>query len=440
MTSTLSWTKYGPLEDETTILDPLAFDYFAQLLGNIVLPSFTTRTSRARYYSMVCYGIYISNRYLLDKGKIYYEKDVLEAFKLYERYWARAVVEYYAGELYERDGKERDFRGKRSALRAYNDELESLNYHFLTRQLELGGLGAYRSSLEDLELIKEDLGLTHKGIKLAEHFIKSSIYDKLVLRAMNEERIVKKEGKGSLTSFGFHGLLDGSTNEDFYKIPEHQEEINLLKEYILDNPKNNAAITYIYQHSNAGNSMDIAEQISLQKAESDVGKRVVLGFKTILAFEELAIIMNRIWCAIIRSAEEYLGKLTIEQAVTGCIEYLEALSQGYYIKRLLGESEYREIVRSYHGDSFAVLLGGFQNITEEKYGDFLISLIKYHTSVMKRRNSGPWIILDGKDIIVTAGYDYPKKTEKLDFLHGYKISNILTLIKDTGWVPGDKVY
>lgn len=32
MTSTLSWTKYGPLEDETTILDPLAFDYFAQLL------------------------------------------------------------------------------------------------------------------------------------------------------------------------------------------------------------------------------------------------------------------------------------------------------------------------------------------------------------------------------------------------------------------------
>lgn len=49
--------------------------------------------------------------------------------------------------------------------------------------------------------------------------------------------------------------------------------------------------------------MDIVEQISLQKAESDIGKRVVLGFKTILAFEELAIIMNRIWCAIIRSLE-----------------------------------------------------------------------------------------------------------------------------------------
>ena len=440
MTSTLSWTKYGPLEDETTILDPLAFDYFAQLLGNIVLPSFTTRTSRARYYSMVCYGIYISNRYLQEKGKICYEKDVLEAFKLYERYWARAVVEYYAGELYERDGQERDFRGKRGALRAYNDKIVSLNYRFLTRQLELGALGAYRSSLEDLELIKNDLSLTHKGIKLKEHFVKSSIYDKLVLRAMNEERIVTKEGKGSLTSFGFHGLLDGSTNEDFFQLPEHQKEISLLKEYILDNPKNNAAITYIYQHSKTGNSMDIVERISLQNAESDIGKSVVLGFKTILAFEELAIIMNRIWCATIRSAEEYLGKLTIEQAIAGCKEYLETLSQGNYIKRLLEESEYREIVSSYHGASFAILLVEFQNITEENYGDFLISLIRYHTSVMKRRNSSSWIILDGKDIIVTTGYDYPKKSEKLKFLHGYKISNILMLIKDTRWVPGDKIY
>lgn len=56
MTSTLSWTKYSPLEDETTILDPLAFDYFAQVLGNVVLPSFTTRTSRARYYSWYVTG------------------------------------------------------------------------------------------------------------------------------------------------------------------------------------------------------------------------------------------------------------------------------------------------------------------------------------------------------------------------------------------------
>jgi len=442
MVSTLSWTKYGPLEDETSILDPLAFDYFAQLLGNVVLPSFTTRTSRARYYSMVCYGIYISNIYLQKKGKIYYEKDVLDAFKLYEKYWARAIVEHYDGKLYERDGKERELRGKRGALRAYNDKTVSLNFRFLTRQLELGGLGAYRSSLEDLELIKEDLNLTHKGMNLAKNFINISTYDKLVLRAMNEEKIIMKEGKGTLSSFGFHGSLDGRINEASakYFVPVHQVEMNLLREYILDNPKNNAAITYIYENLNAGYPMNIVEQISIQNAKTDIGKKVILGFNTILAFEKLAIIINRIWCVIIRTAEEYLGKLTIDQAIAGCREHLDLLSEGQHIIRLLEQTEYIKIVNSFHGSSFALFINGFQNMTKNEYGNFLTELTKYHTSVMKRRNSGTWIVLDGSDIIVTSGYDYPRKTERLEFLHGYKISNISMLINDTGWVPDDKVY
>ena len=78
----LSWTKYAPLENESSVTDPLAFDYFAQILGNVVLPSFTTRTSRARYYSMVCYGIYISKKYLEQQKKPYYEKDILRVLSI----------------------------------------------------------------------------------------------------------------------------------------------------------------------------------------------------------------------------------------------------------------------------------------------------------------------------------------------------------------------
>ncbi|WP_088227354.1 hypothetical protein [Desulfosporosinus sp. FKB] len=139
----LSWTKYAPLENESSVTDPLAFDYFAQLLGNIVLPSFTTRTSRARYYGMVCYGIYISRKYLLSLNKPFYEKDVMEIFKIYEKYWARAIVSHHDGKLMERDGKEREFRGKRGALKAHQDGLQVLGkeFQFLTRQLELGGAG-----------------------------------------------------------------------------------------------------------------------------------------------------------------------------------------------------------------------------------------------------------------------------------------------------------
>jgi hypothetical protein len=442
MPSTLAWTKYSPLEDETSILDPLAFDYFAQLLGNVVLPSFTTRTSRARYYSMVCYGIYISNQYLKKKSKSSREKDVLEAFKLYERFWARAVVENYHGNLQERDGKERNFRGKRGAVKAFYDDPESLHYHFLTRQLELGGLGAYRTSLEDLELIKEDLTLTHKGMNLASNFVNPNIYDKLILRAMNEEKIIKKEGKGSLASFGFHASLDGTINEASspHFLQYHQDEITLLKEYILDHPKNKVAITYIFEHQHADNAMSIVEQISKQKPITDEGKNAVLGYKTILAFEELAIMINRIWCAMIRTAEEHLGRVTIDEAIMGCSEYLKILSEELYIPCLLGQRGYMELANSLHGAAFAGMLDRFVNLTKNQYGSFLIELVNYHTNVMKRRNSGPWMILDGSSMIVTAGYDYPKKTENQQFLHGYKISNIKTLITDTGWIPSDKVY
>ncbi|MFS1516409.1 hypothetical protein V1503_07855 [Bacillus sp. SCS-151] len=443
MTSTLSWTKFGPLEEETTILDPLAFNYFAQVLGNVILPSFTTRTSRARYYSMVCYGIYISNLHLKKKDKINYEKDVLNAFKLYERFWARAIVEHYKGKLSEGDGKERDFRGKRPAISSYKDNTFSLHYPFLTRQLELGGLGAYRTSLEDLELIKEDLSLTHKGLKLAENFVNTSRYDKLVLQAMNKEKIVFKEGNATIKSFGFHGSLDATTNEAIAKkfVPSHQDEIILLKEYILDHPKNAAAVTFIYENQSAGKAIDVIVQISNKLAQTEQGTKVIDGFKTVLAFEQLVIIINRIWCAIIRTAEEHLGTINVTQAVSGCRDYLDILtSEGQYIKHFLEQKEYMIIANSLHGSSFAVLLNSFQKMSYDRYCDFLIELIKYHASVMKRRNSGPWIILDGNDIVVTTGYDYPKKTEKLPFLHSFKIPNILTLIKDTGWVPSDKVY
>jgi hypothetical protein len=186
--------------------------------------------------------------------------------------------------------------------------------------------------------------------------------------------------------------------------------------------------------------MNIVEQISMQNPKTEEGKKVVLGFKTIIAFEELAIIMNRIWCAMIRTAEENLGRVTIDEAVIGCSEYLTILSDGQYIPRVMGQKYFMAISDSLHGTSFTALLDRFVNLTENQYITFLHELINYHTSVMKKRNSGPWMILDGGNIIVTAGYDYPKKTEKFEFLHGYKISNILTLIKDTGWKPSVQVY
>lgn len=436
----LSWTKYAPLENEASVLDPLAFDYFAQLLGNVVLPSFTTRTSRARYYSMVCYGIYISRKYLLLLDKPFYEKDILEIFKLYEKFWASSVVEYYGTKLSERDGKERELRGKRGALKAHNDGIKTLGseYKFLSRQLELGGLGAYRTSLESLELVDSSLNLTHKGEKLAKAFVGNDMNDRLVLKAIGQQRIVERAGKVSLNSFGYHTSLDGFSFNDSF----HADERKLLREFILDNHLNSIAVNYIFHcyDMQNGNALQTIDNITNIAGSTEQRKKVIEGYKTILAFENLAILFNHLWCAIIKAAEERFGTISVSDSVVTCKEQLDIIYKSNVIRDLVIQSNYSSIIGSYHGTGFQYLLSNYLKGQGMDYGTFIIDLIKYHNRVMEKRSSGAWIALDGMNLIVMNGYDYPKKTENLLYLHSYKIPNIMTLINDTGWQPNDEIY
>ena len=432
----LSWTKYAPLENESSVTDPLAFDYFAQILGNVVLPSFTTRTSRARYYSMVCYGIYISKKYLEQQKKPYYEKDILRVFKVYEKYWARAIVAHYDGKLIERDKQESGFRGKRGAIKAHLDGQKTLgpNFKFLSRQLELGGLGAYRTSLESLELIDLSLNLTQKGEKLAKAFITQEYYDKLILQAIEEEKVIERKGRGSLKSFGYHTHLDGfKLNEEY-----HKREQQLLREYILDNPKNVISIDYILKnydyHSN--NVLHTIEEISSATPITDKEKDIIEGYKTILAFENLAILLNRLWCTIIKAAEEQFGNVSLEECSIICKEQLDIIYENEIINELITKQYYHKVTESYHGSLFQHFIDNTM-IKRNDYSLVIIELVKYHNSVMEKRNSGSWIIIDGNNLIVTTGYDYPKKTENLLYLHSYKIPNIISLIEDTGWGIND---
>lgn len=433
--STLSWTKYAPLEDETSILDPLAFDYFAQVLGNVVLPSFTTRTSRARYYSMVCYGLDISKKYLELNGKPPFERDILEVFRLYEKFWARAIIEFYGGKLSERDGKENGFRGKRGAITAYNNNIMVLGneYKLLARQLELGGLGAYRTSMESLELIDAYLNLTHKGLKLVKAFVDNSTNNKIVLKALDSQKVILKEGKASIASFGYHTCLDGFTFKNY----PHEEERNSLREYILNDPKNYTSVSYIYYNYDKENHnpMITIEKIANSNTSSDVDKRVIEAFKTIHAFEILAIAINKIWCEIIKATEDNIGRISITECSERIRPFIDIVFNDKLIGQLISKQNYYDIIESYHGTSFNSFLAQFSNWDKLNYESFIIEIIRYHTSIMNRRNSGAWIILDETDIIVLSGYDYSKKSSNLKYLHSYKIQNIMSLIEDTGWSP-----
>lgn len=442
MKSTLAWTKYGPLEDTASVQDPLALDYFAQTLGNVVLPSFTTRTSRARYYSMVAYGIMISNQYVKEKGEAYYVKDVMEAFKLYEKYWARAVVEHYQnnGGIAERDKKETDLRGKRGAIKAYCSRTVSLDYPFLTRQLELGALGAYRTSMESLDLLKDNLSLTHKGFELAREYLDKR-YDKLILEAMKQGKIVQKRGNETLNSLGWHSALDHDWDSPY---STHRKERTLIRDYIIENPKNLVAITLINEEyinsGKSGSTTEIIDRICSRSLKTEEGRLVAEQFKTIQLFEEMAVRLINIWCEVVQQAFEQLGKSSVKECVSVVKPYLDSLVESDLINRLVSSVCYHDVRDSYHGKDFSFFIQNFVNLSETDYSRFIVEMIKYHTTVMARRNSGPWLILNDDDIIANAGFDYVRETFGAKVLHGYKIGNIIRLIEDSGWIGSGKEY
>jgi len=51
------WTAYSPAEGDSSPVDPLRFETYAERLGNHLFPGITNRVERVRYFGMVCAGI-----------------------------------------------------------------------------------------------------------------------------------------------------------------------------------------------------------------------------------------------------------------------------------------------------------------------------------------------------------------------------------------------
>src|SRR5689334_13458270 len=110
------WTAPSP-ESEIAPEDPLALDYVAQQVGLFLLPTLTTRSSRAQAYAVVLYGLELARKELHGDGIGEDEERHRQLFERWERFWALAVMEYRGGEL-ER-GDVDAMRGVRGAKRAW---------------------------------------------------------------------------------------------------------------------------------------------------------------------------------------------------------------------------------------------------------------------------------------------------------------------------------
>lgn len=429
------WTKYSPLENTISATDPLALDYMAQQLAYLPLPNFTTRTSRARYYSMVCYGLAICEEYINRHRLIFNDKTVMRLFELYEKYWAYAVVASYKGEMKERDPHESGLRGKRGALRAYNSTAKTLGegYKLLSRQLELGGLGAYRSSLERFGLIKNySLSLTMQGRELAESFMPvgknmGTQYQDMIIDSMDKERILDKSGRASIEKFGEYSCLD------YYQhVNNDDRERELLRKVIIESDSGTYATAMLALPLQGlwGESMlDFFEAVANAhpSGQSQVYARDC--FQTIYHFERLSMGLNQAFCTMVKSAFEQGGRITVNELESELMPILSIIIDGALSRKLIESPKYHEITNYYYGTEYLALISVL--ITDISCGQFIRALLKLHQQVETKRGSGFWAEIEGDSIMVYSGYEYARNN--MDRQHSYKVDNLFSLIADVGW-------
>lgn len=150
---TLYWSAPFDVDSDFTAEDPLALDYLGQQVGLWLFPGFTTRTGRAQNYAMVLYGLHLAELACRQYDVAPSDETRTEFFQRWERFWALATLEANGGPLPR--GDDDAMRGVRGAARAWFEGASPLPLDFplISRQSELGSLGAYLSSLRTYGLV-----------------------------------------------------------------------------------------------------------------------------------------------------------------------------------------------------------------------------------------------------------------------------------------------
>ena len=154
-TRSFFWTAATSETSEMVTEDPLGLDYVAQQVGLLLLPTLTTRSTRAQAYAMVLYGLDLARRAVDTYDLPNTDAVRRELFERWERFWALATLEYREGAMPRGDWDAmRGIRGAKAAWRRGEGAL-AIDFPLISRQQELGHLGAYLAPLRRSGLVHD---------------------------------------------------------------------------------------------------------------------------------------------------------------------------------------------------------------------------------------------------------------------------------------------
>jgi hypothetical protein len=434
----LSWTVPRLESGDFSPEDPLAIDHLQQQIGNILWPGFTTRTNRAFYYVMVCYGLRIIDDLLSKHGIIATDDNRRAWFERWEKLWALAICASFDGAIPGGDA----MRGKRGVIRAWQstDRL-FLGYPLISRQLELGAMGAYRSSLVQHRLLSPNALLpTPIGAKLGDLMWSKEDsgdqFDGFIGECLNPNttHAPEKHGKTTLKSLGqrcrlsivrhradlqatIGGLLidDHPPPPDLQVLPEMSRHLAGARKDQVDHPR---AFLLGVISGRWG------------QASHDVLRNVRVG----LAFGDLASALRACFDRAYQTVLEGGYQASIATTAAACLGYKDSAD---HVSRCLGAWRDTEdaaaVVRAEaHGPAFA---GAAAKLDVLRPQEFLMHLLELHKQVqVARGKSRPWLSLDGDRILLEASNYTSWSLDGREWVVSFKFWSMSDLLRDLGRV------
>ena len=433
----LFWSKPFALESDFKKEDPLALDYLGQQVGLWLFRGFTTRTNRAQYYAVVLYGLHLADKAVRKYGYPGDDKTRIRLFERWERFWALATLEFRGGAL-ER-GDEDAMRGVRGATRAWrggNTPLP-LDFPLISRQSELGGLGAYLSSLREYGLVfPGSLRVTPAAGEMIDSFWSeprernwNHLYEKYALNALDFESptIARSSGRLTLAGLGKRSRLSSLVHRG--RTAQQGRLWNALFVAARDGSTHPLAKRLVAAH---GDGVDAPETFleglladRWEKLTSDLVHKVEVA----LAFGRLARVLLRRFDRAYGYVDEHGWVADFDAVAQASFPGNEAAELHGLCKAVRSAHDthrFRNLL--YHGPDFLKLV---EKLTTSGATDSLDYLLEFHRSVQRsRRGGGAWLRLEqGKLVVQVAGYNGYKSEASFP---GFKLNVVRRLLADLG--------
>lgn len=433
----LFWSEPTVLDSDFSAEDPLAFDYLEQQIGLWLFRGFTTRTNRAQYYPVVLFGLHLADLAIEKYGYLGDDEVRTRLFERWERFWALATLEYRDGKLERRDDD--SMRGVRGATRAWfaGKRPLPLDFQLISRQSELGGLGAYLSSLRENGLVfPGTLRVTPAGQPLADAFWAEKgkadwghRYEDYALLALDLDRNAVKRHCGHLT---LAGLGKRSRLSALVERSREQQQERLWQALFLNSRDGSTLPLAKCLIRSKGR---FAEDPEARLTRLQAGKWGKLE-KQVLIKVEAALAFGRVAQKLLDRFNRAYGHVVERGWVADIDEAARAAFPRNEMKALRvacktarhapGAARLRSL--QYHGSSFLNLL---DRLARSGPSDSLRHLLDYHRGVQKsRRGGGAWLHEErGKLIMQLAGYSGYRRPAGFP---SFKLGAVGSLLEDLG--------